>query len=218
MQDKTEWIRAGFGPRAAAFLLDQLLVAVALLVIKLPAWLVRLYGGQPIGDVLFSFSLLDVLCYVLLSAYFVLLTYITGSTLGKKVMGIKVAREAGDELRFVDVLYRETIGRYLSGVLFLGYFMALVDSRKRAFHDYLCETCVVYDHRRAKTPVSAQTTPDGDTQAEVELAPFGYTVPGVHSAAPAEAAPEVPEAAFAEKPLQEERMNILPPVGSDELS
>ena len=177
MQDKTQWIRAGFGPRAAAFLLDQLLVAVALLVIKLPAWLVRLYGGQPIGDVLFSFSLLDVLCYVLLSAYFVLLTYITGSTLGKKVMGLRVVRETEEDLRFVDVLYRETIGRYLSGVLFLGYFMALVDTRKRAFHDYLCETCVIYDHDKKERKNHAAL--GADEAGFAEIVPFaGYTVPG----------------------------------------
>lgn len=217
MQDKTAWIRAGFGPRAAAFLLDQLLVAIALLVVKVPAWLVRLFAGQPMENVLFSFSLLDVLCYLLLSAYFVLLTYLTGSTLGKKVMGIKVVRGTGEELRFVDVLYRETIGRYLSGVLFVGYLMALVDRQKRAFHDYLCETCVVYDHKREKTSQASEPAP-AESGASEEPAIFaGYTVPGGSRSSSAEPVPVFPELLPAgDSPCEgDEAVNTLPPAEKD---
>lgn len=221
MQDKTEWIRAGFGPRAAAFLLDQLLVGLALLVVKIPAWLVRLYAGQPVGNVLFSFTLLDVLCYLLLSAYFVLLTYVGGSTLGKKVMGLRVVREDGADLRFVDVLYRETVGRYLSGVLCLGYLMALVDRRKRGFHDYLCETCVVCDHKKEKEP--AAPAAGGGVSAPVYEAPapapvlLGYTVPGEAQSVPgaeasgAAASGAAAPAAAEETSCEDEAVNVLPP-------
>ncbi len=219
MQDKTEWIRVGFGPRAAAFLLDQLLVGIALLVVKIPGWLVRLFAGQPVGDVLFTFTLMDVVCYLLMSAYFVLLTYFTGSTLGKKVMGIKVMGENEEPLRFVDVLYRETIGRYLSGVVCIGYLMILVDHKKRGFHDYLCETCVVYDHKRTKTtpvsPVCPAEPPalGGEERESGEEKPLpapvspGYTIPGGMWTIPAQPEEETRE------PLPEEE--FLSPVETD---
>lgn len=178
MQDNTI-IRAGFGPRAAAFLLDQLLVGLALGLVKLPFWIARLSSGQSAVNVLFDFTALDILCYLLLSAYYVLLTYFTGSTLGKKVMGLRVMKEDGAPLRLVDVLYRETIGRYLSGILCLGYLMVLVDGKKRAFHDYLCDTCVVHDHAR-KT-------------AAADPVEYDYTIPGLGDE-PAASAPVVREA------------------------
>lgn len=158
-------IRAGFGPRAAAFLLDRLLVGLALCLVKLPFWIARLSSGQAAVNVLFDFTVTDILCYLLFSAYYVLLTYFTGSTLGKKVMGLRVMKEDASSLRLVDVLYRETVGRYLSGILCLGYLMVLVDGKKRAFHDYLCDTCVVHDHTRK----ASAADPEG----------FDYTIPGL---------------------------------------
>jgi len=196
MQDKTDAIRAGFGPRAAAFLLDRLLLVIALLSVRIPA----LLAGSG-SAVLFTFTVADILCYVLVSVYFILLTHFTGSTLGKKAMGLHVEKENGEKPSLPDVIYRETIGRYLSGILCLGYFMALADSRHRAFHDYICDTRVVYNERilPARPGTKAETVPDytvpGDTPDETPdtaaplpptKSPFtpAYTIP---SAVPAEA-------------------------------
>lgn len=170
MQDKTEAIRAGFGPRAAAFVIDRLLLVLALLTVRIPALLAG--SGRA---VLFDFTAADILCYVLMSVYFILLTHFTGSTLGKKIMGLHVEREDGEAPSLLDVIYRETIGRYLSGILCLGYFMALADSRHRAFHDYLCDTRVVYSEKlTAHRPKAPATASD-------------YTVPGMEAIGSAEA-------------------------------
>jgi len=172
MQDKTDAIRAGFGPRAAAFLLDRLLLVIALLSVRIPA----LFAGGGTA-ILFRFTAVDVLCYVLVCIYFILLTHFTGSTLGKKVMGLRVEKEDGEKPSLPDVIYRETIGRYLSSILFLGYFMVLADSRQRAFHDYLCDTRVVYDRRvihpqpQANPEKHADYTVPGETQVGTEDVP-----------------------------------------------
>lgn len=142
-----EKIPAGFGARAAAYAVDRALLLAALGTVRLPALVSSLLGGGQLtaGSFLFRYSFLDVLCYVLSAVYFVLLTYFTGSTLGKKLMHIRVEDADGGELRFIDVLYRETVGRFLSRIMLAGYIMALVDRRRRAFHDWLCQTRVVYD-------------------------------------------------------------------------
>ena len=162
MLDKTDAIRAGFGPRAAAFVIDRLLLALALLVVRIPA----LFSGGGTA-ILFRFTAVDVLTYVLVSVYFILLTYFTGSTLGKKIMGLRVEKEDGSKPSAVDVIYRETVGRYLSGILYLGYFMALADSRHRAFHDYICDTRVLYDGKIVHPQPQAEPEKNAD-----------YTVPG----------------------------------------
>lgn len=178
MQDKTDAVRAGFGPRAAAFLIDRGILVLALLLVRVPAWITNLSTGRGGMTVLFDFTVLDILCYGLMSVYFILLTHFTGSTLGKKVMGLHVEKEDGEKPSLIDVIYRETIGRYLSGILYLGYLMVLADSRKRAFHDYICDTRVIYDEKvlsprpKAKAEVNSDyTVPGGDIPA--------YTIPSL---------------------------------------
>ena len=68
-------------------------------------------------------------------------------------MGLQVVRaEDGGKLSFWTTLYRETIGRYLSGILCIGYLLIAVDGEKRSLHDRICDTLVVYAQRPAATP------------------------------------------------------------------
>lgn len=63
-------------------------------------------------------------------------------------MNIKVVNADGGRLSFFQVLYRETIGRFLSGVILgIGYIMIAMDKRKRALHDHLSDTRVIYVHK-----------------------------------------------------------------------
>lgn len=158
MQDKEATI-AGFGTRAAAYILDRAILLVALMFLRVPVWLISLFGSGALTEdcFLFRYSALDVLCWLLSAAYFVLTTYFSGKTLGKRVMRLRVEKADGVELRFVDVLYRETVGRFLSGIAFIGYLMVLADRKKRAFHDYLCDTRVVYDRIVFRTREKTET-------------------------------------------------------------
>lgn len=199
MQDNDTITRAGFGPRAAAFLIDRLLLALALVFVRLPAVIAALFGyeGFAFRAFLFRYSALDVLCWALSAAYFILLTYFTGSTLGKKVMRLRVERADGEPLRLIDVIYRETVGRFLSGILCIGYIMALADKEKRAFHDWLCGTRVVYEdtsfRRREPKPAPAYTAPGEDGAPALPDAPaVSYTVPGAYTI-PGAAVPPLPE-------------------------
>lgn len=146
MQDK-EVTRAGFGPRAAAYIIDRAIILAGLLAVRTPFRLAALLGASQLTakDFIFRYSFLDVLSWALGAAYLVLLTYFTGGTLGKKVLRLRVEKEDGEPLRLIDALYRETVGRFLSGIACIGYLMTLVDKKKRAFHDWLCDTRVVYD-------------------------------------------------------------------------
>lgn len=166
-----EAIRAGFGVRAAAFVIDRALLVIALGLVRFPVLIAALFGAGRLTarDFLFDYSALDVACWLLSAAYFVLMTYFTGATLGKKVMHIHVESGEGEALRFIDVLYRETVGRFLSGIMYIGYIMALADREKRAFHDWLCGTCVVYDEKLFR-PAEAPAPESIDS---------GYSVPAV---------------------------------------
>ncbi len=180
MPDK-EMTRAGFGPRAAAYIIDRVLLLIPLAIIRAPFAVAALRGAGRLsmGYFLFDHSFLDVVCWLLVSAYFVLLTWFGGATLGKMVMRLRVVREDGEAMRFIDVLYRETIGRFLSGILCIGYLMVLADRQKRGFHDWLCGTCVVYDGVtfRAKPNKDAEPIDYGWSQPADASSEFGWSLP-----------------------------------------
>jgi uncharacterized RDD family membrane protein YckC len=102
-----------------------------------------------VRDFIFQYSVADILCYLLTVTYFVLMTYYTGATLGKKLFQLKVVSVEDRKMTFFEVLYRESIGRFLSGVILqLGYLLVLAQKEHRGVHDLLSDTCVIYYHEK----------------------------------------------------------------------
>lgn len=160
MQTKPEsQVYAGFFVRLAAYLIDSLIVGVALLVIRIPLWITTF--GNPdhllVRDFIFQYSIADIVLYLAGAAYFVLLTYFTGSTLGKKLLQLRVVSAENRDLTFFEVLYRETVGKFLSGLIIgIGYLMIGPDKQKKGLHDILADTRVIYYHERkvyVRTPI-----------------------------------------------------------------
>lgn len=147
-QNKEDILYAGFFVRLSAYIIDCIIVGIALLIIKIPKFFINMMNPDLflLKPILFQFSIFDILIYLLGLMYFVLMTYYYGGTLGKRLFKIKVCKATEEKLSFFTVIYRESIGRYLSGlILFIGYFMIGLDQKKRALHDILSDTLVVYN-------------------------------------------------------------------------
>ncbi len=140
----TDRAPAPFWHRAAAYLLDRLILLLPLLLLRIPA-LISAFRGSDLWSmaIFFDRSLLSILGWVLCAAYFTLFTGLLGATPGKRAMKLRVVTEEGKVPGLWTALYRETVGRYLSGILCIGYIMAAADPRKRALHDMICDTRVV---------------------------------------------------------------------------
>ena len=66
--------------------------------------------------------------------YFVFFEGLWGATIGKLITGIRVRRKDGGKINF-GVAFVRHIGRIVSTIIFmLGYFLALVDSKKQTLH------------------------------------------------------------------------------------
>lgn len=143
-------ISAGFFVRASAFIIDLLLTGLVTSFIRIIAFFIRIATGAKLTNILFNYDVVDIICYIISAAYFVLFTGFTGSTIGKKAMKLQVVKKDGGPLSFFDALYRETIGRYLTSILFVGYIVAACDPEKRGFHDMLADTRVVYAFPKQK--------------------------------------------------------------------
>ena len=191
---------AGFWVRLAAYLIDSAIAFLLLLVVRLvmSGVLSALYGTVLGGNILFHYTLKDIVLYLGQALYFILCTRYTGTTPGKRVMNLRVISvEESGELDLLTVVYRETVGRFLSSIFVcIGYLIIGVDREKRGFHDMLCDTRVVYGKRVKVYPVypyalarPVETPPV--YPAESQSGPYHMVEPAEQNAHPAEAVPHI---------------------------
>lgn len=172
MQTSTEnKVCAGFFVRLLAFAVDSMIAAIAAGMVKGPISLVVNGFGIFEGNFIFDYTFVDVVGYVCVAAYFVLMTYYTHTTLGKMLFHLEVITNK-DEWTFLNVLYRETIGRFLSSILCIGYFAIIVTADKQGFHDMLSDTYVVYRGMKKDVPeqvVKVATTKVEDVKVDEKM-------------------------------------------------
>ncbi len=150
-------VYAGFWVRLAAYFLDSVLVFFMLLLVRLAlSGVMSIMRGTVLGgNILFHYTLKDIVLYLAQVLYFILCTRYTGTTVGKKALNLRVINADGStELDFLNVVYRETVGRFLCSLpMGIGYFIAGLDKEKRGIHDMLCDTRVVYAKKVKIYPV-----------------------------------------------------------------
>lgn len=133
---------AGFWMRFWAYLLDLIVIgSIDRLIIK-PVF-------RAIDIPLYELSLfapLTIFTAITFYTYFVLMTKFLGQTLGKMVLGIKVIDLQGRKLSWGTVIFREWIGRFISGTVFVGYLIVAFLPKKQGLHDLFVETTVVHEN------------------------------------------------------------------------
>lgn len=144
---------AGFWVRLAAYCIDSVIVFIALLTVRIGF---ALAGGTLFSaDILFHYTLKDIVLYFLQALYFILCTYLTGTTPGKRLMNLRViCAGESEKLTLLNVVFRETVGRFLCRMTVgIGYIAAGLDGEKRGLHDLICDTRVIYGKKVKIFPV-----------------------------------------------------------------
>ena len=149
---------AGFFTRLLAFLVDVfILVTVASLVTVTITAVLRVFGVdvQQCARLSTGMNFEFVLCSVaaialivinisIIPLYFILFWGLSGQTLGKAVLGVRVVRISGKRMGIGTAILRY-IGYSVSFIfLGLGFGWILVDDRRQGWHDKIAGTCVVY--------------------------------------------------------------------------
>jgi len=142
---------AGFVTRLLAYVTDVVVLAG---VVAIGGWIAVLIdsvfekmGVNPSIDVATIYVFLIPWIFGL---YFVFFWSLTGRTVGKWLMGLKVVRADGNPPTIGRSLIR-FIGYGLSAIVFwLGYLWVLIDADRQAWHDHMAKTWVVYDYERRK--------------------------------------------------------------------
>ena len=130
--DLAVYPRATFLDRAAAFALDAILVGIAVNVLGLT----RHDGYYPL----------------LLLAYHIAFWAWRGTTLGGIIVGLRVVRVQGTDLRFADALVRGLTAIFSIAALGIGCFWMLQDPEKQMWHDKIAGTLVVKVPRHLVLP------------------------------------------------------------------
>lgn len=141
----------GFWKRLLASIIDGLILSVAfslffsLLSSRGGLNFSFFIGGSPFLTYSGSENMLGNLLRIGLTiAYYVVLTWQSGATLGKRIVHIKVVTENGSKASFTSILLRESIGKFVSTIAIgLGFLWVIWDAKKQGWHDKLAKTVVV---------------------------------------------------------------------------
>lgn len=139
---------AGFWMRLWAYAIDLLVLSAISGIIIKPIF--RVAGWEITNPPFFMFSTYKVTILILLLLYFTLMTKYLQQTVGKMIMGIRVAAKDGGKLTWGSVIFREVIGRFISKMLVIPYLLVLFMPRKEALHDLFADTVVEHEHSYEK--------------------------------------------------------------------
>jgi uncharacterized RDD family membrane protein YckC len=83
--------------------------------------------------------------------------YLKCQTLGRRILGLTVVNQAGQEVSFWRGALREIIGKFVSAIFFLlGYIWVAFDRDKQGWHDKIAGTYVIRRKWRPR-PVKADS-------------------------------------------------------------
>ena len=103
------------------------------------------------GERILAYIVDIVLAFITLGIYAIvwLIMAHTGSSVGKRMVGIKVVKADGNQPGCITgVLLREIIGKFISSIIILlGFIWIIIDDKRQGWHDKIAETYVVRTDR-----------------------------------------------------------------------
>jgi uncharacterized RDD family membrane protein YckC len=175
---------AGVGSRFLAAVVDTLLQTVLILLIYLAefvagGWIVAsgalrdLGQGEPTAGVVWLIALFLLASFVLLWGYYIAFELLwNGQTPGKRLFRLRVLRDSGYPIGFLDSLIRNLVRviDFLPLFYGIGVLTMLIDARSRRLGDLAAGTIVVKERRGLRaTELLLDTPPPADALAAEEV-------------------------------------------------
>jgi uncharacterized RDD family membrane protein YckC len=139
---------AGFWIRFAAAIIDGLVVGGANfaigMIIGLTAGVSTAARGHHDSAIIIVQLLTNLVGIAIALTYETWLVGAYGATLGKMACGLKVVRPGGQKLTYARAFGRYWAKMLSALILYIGYIIAGFDSEKRALHDSICDTRVIW--------------------------------------------------------------------------
>lgn len=169
---------AGLGSRAAAFIIDQIillivniLIIIGLLFMINGTFMDFFYADMP--SYLIAGAI--ILIFIIRWCYFFAFEYFSGgSTLGKKMVGIRVIQENGHSITLLSSLLRNLL-RIIDSLpmnYLVGMLMIFFHSKHKRLGDLVAGTIVVHERRKKKmkfTPIEKEIQKRGLSRENLVL-------------------------------------------------
>ena len=134
---------AGFWVRFAAKLVDGVILGLPFLVVYFLVLIPQIRNGRP-GQFTFAPLMLQFGFIIIKMAYEIFFLGKYGATPGKMLCKLRVVTAEDGRIDYGRATGR-CFSEIISGMIcYIGYIMVAFDSQKRALHDYICSTRVVY--------------------------------------------------------------------------
>ncbi|WHY88831.1 RDD family protein [Neobacillus novalis] len=162
---------AGLGSRAAAFIIDQILLNIVNLLVLIVVWLI-MEGMSPLPFFFFEdtlpLAITIIVLFIINWGYFFAFEFFSGGrTIGKKLIGIRVIQENGHSITLLSSFIRNLMRMIdtLPTAYFLGIIMVFFHSKHKRLGDLVAGTIVVHE-RKAKrkkrlTPIEKEIASRG---------------------------------------------------------
>lgn len=153
---------AGFVSRLIAFVIDATLVTLTLLILGwTTSTILAFFNLNPASidltapNITLSDYIRDTISIIVVIAipvvtasiwvgYYIGSWVLLGQTIGKQLLGLKIISVDNKRISIRQAIVR-FIGYWISALpLFAGYWWVLLDDDRRAWHDHLSKTCVIY--------------------------------------------------------------------------
>ena len=132
---------AGFWMRFWAYLLDLLVIGSLNGIVVYPIFRAL---DLSLNDAN-MFAPVSIVTAIIFYAYFVLMTRFFGQTLGKMVFGLRVISLNEQSLSWGAIMFREWIGRFISGTIIILYVVVGFLPKKQGIHDLFADTTVIHE-------------------------------------------------------------------------
>jgi uncharacterized RDD family membrane protein YckC len=132
---------AGFWMRFWAYLLDLLVIGSLNGIVVYPIFRALNLSLNNAN----MFAPVSIVTAIIFYAYFVLMTRFFGQTLGKMVFGLRVISLNEQSLSWGAIMFREWIGRFISGTIIILYVVVGFLPKKQGIHDLFADTTVIHE-------------------------------------------------------------------------
>ena len=132
---------AGFWMRFWAYLLDLLVIGSLNGIVIYPIFRALDLSLNKAN----MFAPVSIVTAIIFYVYFVLMTRFFGQTLGKMVFGLRVISLQDQSLSWGAIIFREWIGRFISGTIIILYVVVGFLPKKQGIHDLFADTTVIHE-------------------------------------------------------------------------
>ncbi|MFZ5597213.1 MAG: RDD family protein [Bacillota bacterium] len=168
---------AGAGSRAAAMMIDSLILLGANIVLGLLVALALYLTGRTLSGLeQYLLAVIIVAGFLVNGGYFIIMEYFRGGrTFGKGVLGLRVMQGNGSPLTFVSAVIRNLfrIIDIIPGSYLVGLISILAHPRNKRVGDMIANTVVVHDSSRellsARKRMAASLSRWSGAQVEINL-------------------------------------------------